>query len=132
MKNNNKIFEFKIGEYVRKFEIRDSHIGSFLVKDKIFNCISSNHALEMLRKRNISKYHVFGSIVSLGEKLIEYNNNNKHIMISDDDKGITTVFTIENYIVVIITIIDKGEEVYISRNSHKETIIEKYKVREVG
>lgn len=119
--NNYNTIEVKLGNYIRRFEMRDTYIGTFIVDNKLFNVIGSRHSMDMLQERNIDKYHVLSSIVGLGEKLSQYNNNGKHIMISDEKKNISTVFSIENFMIVLVTVIDKGEA-FVSRNSHKETI----------
>jgi hypothetical protein len=124
--NNYRTIEVKLGNYIRRFEMRETYIGTIAFENKLFNVIGSSHSLDMLAERDIDKYHVLGSIIALGKKLIEYNNNDKHIMISDEKKNISTIFTIENYIIVLITVIDKGKEVYISNNTVKETIYENY------
>lgn len=126
MESNYQTIEIKMGNYVRKFEMRETYVGTVAFKNRLFNVVGSKHSLDMLDERNIDKYHVLGSIISLGEKLIYYNNNNKHIMITDEGKNISTVFTVENYMIVLITVIDKSKQVFISKNSHKETIYETY------
>jgi hypothetical protein len=47
-------------------------------------------------------------------------------MITDEGKNISTVFAIENYMIVLVTVIDKSKQVYVSNNSRKETIYESY------
>jgi hypothetical protein len=124
--NNYPVIEVKMGNYIRRFEKRETYIGTVAFENRLFNVIGSRHSLHMLEERNIDKYHVLGSIIALGKKLIEYNNNGKHIMISDENKNISTIFAIENYTIVLITVIDKGKEVFISKNTDKETIYETY------
>lgn len=126
MENNYQTIEVKLGNYVKRFEMRDTYVGTVAFKNRLFNVIGSRHSLDMLEERNIDKYHVLGSIIALGEKLIEYNNNNKHIMITDEAKNISTVFTIENYMITLITVIDKSKQVYIAKTARKETIYESY------
>jgi hypothetical protein len=126
VENNYPVIEVKLGNYVKRFEMRENYIGTVAFKNRLFNVVGSGHALDMLAERNIDKYHVLGSIIALGEKLIQYNNNNKHIMITDEGKNISTVFAIENYMIVLVTVIDKSKQVYVSNNSRKETIYESY------
>lgn len=126
MENNYQTIEVKLGNYIRKFEMRETYIGTVSFNNRLFNVVGSKHSLDMLEERNIDKYHVLGSIISLGTKLIDYNNNGKHVMISDESKDISTIFTVENYMIVLITVIDKGRQVFISNNTHKETIVESY------
>lgn len=132
MENNYPVIEVKLGNYVKRFEMRETYVGTVVFKNRLFNVIGSKHSLEMLEERNIDKYHVLGSIIALGEKLIDYNNNNKHIMITDEGKNISTVFTIENYMITLITVIDKSKQVFIAKNTRKETIYENYGVADVG
>jgi hypothetical protein len=131
IEKNYPSIEVKLGNYIRRFEMRETYIGTFVVDNKLFNVIGTGHSMDMLAEREIDKYHVMSSIIGMGKKLSEYNNNNKHIIISDEKKGISTVFTIENYTVVIITVIDKGK-VYISANGHKPTIYENEMFEDVG
>lgn len=132
MENNYQTIEVKLGNYIKKFEMRETYVGTVSFENRLFNVVGSKHSLDMLEERNIDKYHVLGSIIALGKKLIDYNNNGKHIMISDELKNISTIFTVENYMIVLITVIDKGKQVFISRNTHKETIYENYGVADVS
>lgn len=114
--------EVKLGRYIKRFEMRETYIGTFVIEGRLFNVIGSSHALERLEDRNIDKYMIMSAIVGLGNKLVEYNNNNKHIIISNEGKNCSTVFTIENYTVVLVTVLDKGQ-MFTSRNTTlKETI----------
>jgi hypothetical protein len=112
-------------DYTRTWEIRESYIGTFIVHNRIFNVIGTTHSISRLEERGISRYHVLSTILGLGEKLLEYNNSGNHIIISDETKNVSTVFTIESNTIVIITVMDKGA-IYISPNSNKRTIYETF------
>jgi hypothetical protein len=117
-----KTIEVKLGNYTKRFEMRPTYVGCFVIDHRLFTIIGSDHALDMLSERGIDKYNIMSSLVGLGSKLSEYNNNNKHIIISNEDKNCSTVFTIENYTIVLITVLDKGQ-MHTSRTaSTKETI----------
>lgn len=117
-----KHIEVKLGNYIRKFEMRDTYVGTFVVDNKLFNVIGSGHALDRLAERNINKYHVMSSIIGIGEKLSEFNNNNKHIIISDEQNNCSTIFTVENWTIVLITVLDRGEMHTSPNATFKETI----------
>lgn len=125
MENSYRTIEVKLGKYIRKFEMRDNYIGSFVINNTLFNVIGTGHSFEKLEERNLSKYHVLASIVGLGDKLSTYNNSGQHIIISDENKKISTIFTVENYTIVVITVIDKGA-IFISRNGNKPTVYESF------
>jgi hypothetical protein len=123
---NYQTIEIKLGNYIKKFEMRDNFIGTFIVNNRLFNVIGTGHSLERLYERGLSKYHVLSSIVGLGEKLATHNNSGKHIIISDETKDISTIFTVENFTIVIITVLDRGEMYISPKVTHKQTIIETY------
>lgn len=124
MENNYKKIEVKLGNYVRKFEMRETYIGTFVIDNLLYNVIGTVHSLERLEERSLNKYHILSTIVGLGAKLSRYNNSGKHIIISDEQKEISTIFTVENYTVVLITVLDKGEMHISNKIDHKETVIE--------
>lgn len=126
MENNYRTIEVKLGNYIKKFEMRDTYIGTFVVDNKLFNVIGTQHSLERLGERSINKYHILSSIVGLGEKLSTHNNSGKHIIISDEKKNISTIFTVENFTVVLITVLDRGEMYISPKITHKQTVIESY------
>jgi hypothetical protein len=117
-----KSIEVKLGNYIRRFEMRDNYIGTFAIDNKVFNVIGSSHSLDMLQERDIDKYSVLGTIIGLGEDLVQFNNNNKHIIVSNKDKDCSTVFTVENWTVVLITVLDKGVMHTSNKANFKETI----------
>jgi hypothetical protein len=119
---NYRTIEVKLGNYIRKFEMRETYIGTFVVENKLFNVIGSTHALERLEERGIDKYHALSSLVALGDKLTEYNNNNKHIIISNEEKDCSVIFTVENWTIVLITVLDRGQMHTSPNATFKETI----------
>lgn len=120
--NNYKTIEVTLGNYKRRFEMRENYIGAFVVDNRVFNVVGSSHAIQRLEERQMDKYHVLSSLISLGDDLITYNDSGKHIIISNEEKECSVVFTIERWIVVIITVLDKGQ-MYTSSNANFEKTI---------
>lgn len=125
LENNYKSIEVKIGNFVRKFEMRDNYVTTFVVRGRVFHVIGTDHTLKRLDERGVDKFHIASSILALGDKLLRYNDSNKHIIISDEEKDVSTVFTIENSIVVLITVLDRGQ-MWASDKVGRETIIETF------
>lgn len=120
--NNYKTIEVTLGNYKRRFEMRENYIGAFVVDNRVFNVVGSSHAIQRLEERQMDKYHVLSSLISLGDDLITYNDSGKHIIISNEEKECSVVFTIERWIAVIITVLDKGQ-MYTSSNANFEKTI---------
>lgn len=114
-----------VGKFSRKIEARENYISTFIVGNKVYNVIGTSHSFERLEERNIDKYYISGLLMSLGTKLDEYNNSNKHVIISDHKNNISAVITVEKYTIVIVTVLDKGN-MNISPNAEKTTIIETF------
>lgn len=89
---------------------------------KIYKVLGTRHSFERFDKYRLNKYQVSGLILSLGDKLNSYNDSGKHILLPDEDKDISVVFTIENYTIVLITVIDRGDSL---PSLTKETVVEK-------
>jgi hypothetical protein len=117
MENSYKTIEVTIGNFVRKFEMRENYVTTFVVRGRVFHVIGTD--------RGVDSFHIASSILALGAKLLRYNNSGKHIIISDEDKEVSTVFTVENSIVVLITVLDKGQ-MWASDKVGRETIIETF------
>jgi hypothetical protein len=125
MENSYKTIEVTIGNFVRKFEMRENYVTTFVVRGRVFHVIGTDHTLSRLGDRGVDSFHIASSILALGAKLLRYNNSGKHIIISDEDKEVSTVFTVENSIVVLITVLDKGQ-MWASDKVGRETIIETF------
>jgi hypothetical protein len=100
-----------------------NELTAFVVAHKIFRVIGTNHAIQRLRQRKVDEYHIASALLAMGMKLLEYNNSGKQIMLRDMGRGLSTVIAIENYTIVLITVLEKVD-VYVKDN----TVIEDFKI----
>ena len=82
-------------------------ISTFDINGRLFNIVASKHANLRMLQRGIDRYYVAGACMSLGVKLLKYNNNNHYIMISDYAKDVSLVISVERYTIVVVTVIGK-------------------------
>lgn len=83
-----------------------NEITSFSVRGVKYKVIGTFHALHRLELRGINKYHVASACLALGEKLKAYNNSGKQVIITDVSKGLSAIFCIEDFTIVLITVLD--------------------------
>jgi len=82
-------------------------ISSFTIADKTYSIRLTNHAQQRLTDRNIDLFQVTGSILSLGENIIEkYSGSNRDIFIMDKANNFSIVCNITYRTITIITVID--------------------------
>jgi hypothetical protein len=101
-------------------------LTAFVVGDDIFRVISSNHGLSQIEKRNLDIFNICSSLLAMGLSLKGFNNSNKHIMVQDKGRNITCIFAVENYTIVLITIVDKTEDVWVKNSLKNKTQVVKY------
>jgi hypothetical protein len=104
----------------------NNELTAFVVGDNIFRVISSNHGLSQMKKRSLDSFSICSSLLAMGLALEGFNNSNKHIMIQDKGRNITCIFAVENYTIVLITIIDKTEDVWVKDSLKNKTQVVKY------
>jgi hypothetical protein len=101
-----------------------NEITAFIVENNIIRVIGTDHAIQRLDRRSVDKYHVASACLGLGKKLLEYNNSGNHIMLIDEGKNLSCVLTVENYTVVLITVLEKAN-VYVKEN----TLVENFQFK---
>lgn len=85
-------------------------ISSFTIGNKTYSIRLTAHAKQRLTDRNIDLYQVTGSILSLGENIIEkYSGSNRDIFIMDKANNFSIVCNIENCTIMIVTVIDSAD-----------------------
>lgn len=83
-------------------------VTQFTIQNKTYSIRLTNHAEDRLKQRNIDIYQTIGSILSLGEKRIQYySGSNRDIFIMDKENGFSIVCNIELRTITIVTVIDK-------------------------
>ena len=85
-------------------------ISSFTIGNKTYSIRLTAHAKQRLTDRNIDLYQVTGSILSLGENIIEkYSGSNRDIFIMDKANNFSVVCNIVNYTIMIVTVINNAD-----------------------
>ena len=85
-------------------------ISSFTIADKTYSIRLTAHAKQRLTDRNIDLYQVTGSILSLGENIIEkYSGSNRDIFIMDKENNFSIVCNITYRTITIVTVIDNSD-----------------------
>jgi hypothetical protein len=97
-------------------------ITNFDVNGNTYRVIATDHAIARLHRRQLNKYYIASSCLALGEKLETYNNSRKQIMLIDKTKNVSSVIAVENYTVVVITVLDKGNP-YVKENTLIENFV---------
>ncbi len=101
-------------------EMKQNEITSFIVNNKVWRVIGTEHGLKRLERRRLDKYQIASACLALGMKLEYYNNSQKQIMITDDGKNLSTLIAVENFTIVIITVLDKSNP-YVKENTVVES-----------
>jgi hypothetical protein len=105
--------------------LNENEITGFFVSGKFFRLIATNHAIKRIKQRRLNKYQIASAILGLGTKLEMYNNSGKQILISDKDKNLSTIFAIEKYNIVLVTVLDKANP-YVKENTVVESFSFQY------
>lgn len=98
-----------------------NEVSRFIVNNQLFKIIGTHHSVDMAKERGIDEYNIAGRLLTLGESLFEYNNSGKHLLIRYGEKNCSCIFTIEDYTIVLITVIDKGNALV--SEYKKETVV---------
>lgn len=102
---------------------RKNEITAFSVGDNVYRLVATSHGQSQMKNRNLDCYYIASSCLALGLKLDYYNNSRKHIMLIDESKDLAAVITIEKFVIVLITVIDKSE-VFAKSNTVVENLRE--------
>ncbi len=91
------------------FRKHRNEITAFFIGDNTYRVIATSHGVLQMGKRGLDKYYIASACLALGLKLDRYNNTGTHIMLVDEPKDLAAVITVENYNIVLITVIDKAD-----------------------
>jgi len=83
-------------------------ITEFMVSQQHFRVETTKHALVRMEQRGIDKFAVAGSILCLGERLLNYNNSGEEIAIINHNHGITVIAQVRKNKIVVITVINRA------------------------
>jgi len=83
-------------------------VNSFNINGQTFSIRLSDHAELRLKQRGIDLFQAVGVILSPGqERILNYRDSGRDIMIIDKEKGFSIVAAIEGNCIIIVTVIDK-------------------------
>jgi putative NADH-flavin reductase len=102
-----------------------NEITAFTIGSDIFRVIGTNHALEMLQERNLDPFYVASACLALGQKLGDYNDSDKKVMIKDEGRSLACLIAVESYTIVLITVIDRAD-VFAKNNTEVEELSAKF------
>lgn len=105
-------------------EILRNEITAFLIGEHIYRVIATDHGRKRLGERGVDAYHIASVCLAMGKKLDDYNNSGKQLMLVDNGKDMATVIAVENFTIVIITVLDKANA-YAKLNTIKVDVNER-------
>jgi hypothetical protein len=84
-------------------------IAKVRIKNKNFQVVTTQHAIERMNQRNIDEYVIAGNIIALGEHLIKLANHNEEAIVIDEITNTATVIGAHsNGMIFVITVINKS------------------------
>lgn len=108
-------------------KLRSNELTAFIVENSLYRIVATKHAIDRYHMRGVSKYYIASACLALGEKLETYNNSGNQIMICDSGKNMSSLVSVENYTIVVITVLDKSDP-FVMEN----TIVENFQGGMVG
>jgi putative NADH-flavin reductase len=100
-------------------------ITSFGIGSNTYKVLATDHAIKRLESRGLDKYYIASACLALGEKLNTYNNSGNQIMLIDKGKVVSSIIAVEDYTIVVITVLAKANP-YIKESMKASTIIENF------
>lgn len=92
-----------------KIKRHKNEITAFNVGEHVYRVVATSHGILQMKERTLDQYYIASACLALGLKLDLYNNTGTHIMLIDELKDLAAVITVENYSIVLITVIDKAD-----------------------
>ncbi|MGM0369587.1 MAG: DUF4258 domain-containing protein [Bacillota bacterium] len=78
------------------------------LNDKYFRIEGTTHALERMEERDIGQDLVVAIILSLDEKLLEYNDTGEEVAIIDQEHNLAIIIEVREFKAVVITVINRA------------------------
>ena len=76
--------------------------------EKYFRIEGTTHALERMEEREIDQELAVAIILSLDEKLLEYNDTGEEVAIIDQEHNLAVIIEVREFKAVVITVIDRA------------------------
>ncbi|GAB6099146.1 hypothetical protein JCM16358_10250 [Halanaerocella petrolearia] len=83
-------------------------LSEFILEDKNFRVEGTTHALERMEEREVDKELVAALVLSLDEKLLEYNDTGEEVAIIDQEHDLAIIIEVREFKAVVITVINKS------------------------
>lgn len=97
-------------------------LTTFQIDKETYSVRTTSHSELRINQRNIDSYIIISNILSLGkERIKEYQNQDKDIMVIDESNNISFCFTFKKNTVKIITVLDKSD-IWVKKNTLVEKI----------
>ena len=78
------------------------------LNEQYFRIEGTTHALERMEEREIDQELVVAIILSLDEKLLEYNDTGEEVAIIDQEHNLAVIIEVREFKAVVITVIDRA------------------------
>jgi hypothetical protein len=96
---------------------RGHSVHTFNINGKKFSIRLTDHAELRLSQRKIDLFQAVGLILSLGQdKILEYRDSNKDVMIMDKVNNFSVCVDIDGNIINIVTVIDNAD-IYVKQGT---------------
>ncbi len=79
-----------------------------ILDDKYFRVESTTHALKRMQERDIDRSLVTAIILSLDQKLLDYNDTGEEVAIIDQENNLAVIIEVRDFKAVVITVIDRA------------------------
>ncbi len=79
-----------------------------MLDDKCFRVESTTHALKRMEERDIDQSLVTAIILSLGIKLLDYNDTGEEVAVIDQENNLAVIIEVREFKAVVITVIDRA------------------------
>ncbi len=91
------------------------------LEESCFRVESTTHALDRMKERNIDREVVTAIILSLEQKLLDYNDSGEEVAIIDQEHNLAVIIEVRDFKAVVITVINKAN-IHIKDGTQMEEI----------
>ncbi len=79
-----------------------------ILDGKSFRVEGTTHALKRMEERDIDQELVTAIILTLNDRLLDYNNTGEEVAIIDQDNNLAVIIEVREHKAVVITVIDRA------------------------
>ncbi|GAB6139239.1 DUF4258 domain-containing protein [Halanaerobaculum tunisiense] len=96
-------------------------LSEYILDGRNFRVEGTTHALERMKEREVDEELVAAIVLSLDEKLLEYNDSGEEVAIIDQEHNLAIIIEVREFKAVIITVINKSN-IHIKDGTQMEEI----------